>query len=136
MRNCKDIANLLFWELLECLAIPIKIMVPICSMLSYLSACKKSSSSLTSFLLVIYLLYFFSFLLQTCYLGSLDMSGHTHTLKMIVPICRNLWSLSVGKRSISSFKFSLRYYKDVVNLLFWVLWVCLATHTQNDTLDL
>ena len=50
LRYCKDIANLLFWKLWECLTIPIKIMVLICSKLSCLSACKKSTSSLTSFL--------------------------------------------------------------------------------------
>ena len=52
-------------------------------------------------------------------------------------IWRNFWRLSVvGKRSSSSFKFFLRYYKDVVNLLFWVLWVCLATQIQSDTINL
>ena len=38
LRYCKDIANLLFWELWECLTIPIKIIVSICSKLSCLSA--------------------------------------------------------------------------------------------------
>ena len=32
--------------------------------------------------------------------------------------------------------FPLRYYKDIVNLLFWVLWECLAKHTQSDTINL
>ena len=32
--------------------------------------------------------------------------------------------------------FSLIYYKDIVNLLFWVLWACLATQTQSDTINL
>ena len=50
LRYCKDIANLLFWELWECLTIPIKIIVSICSMLSCLSACKKSTSSFIYFL--------------------------------------------------------------------------------------
>ena len=44
------IANLLLWELWECLTIPIKIILSICSKLSCLSACKKSTSSLNSFL--------------------------------------------------------------------------------------
>ena len=47
---CKDIANLLFWELWECLTIPIKIIVSICRKPSCLFACKKSTSSITSFL--------------------------------------------------------------------------------------
>ena len=46
-------------------------------------------------------------------LGNLGMSGHTP--KMIKAIWRNLWPLSVGKSSSSSFTFSLRYYKDIVN---------------------
>ena len=32
--------------------------------------------------------------------------------------------------------YSLRYCKDLVNWLFLVLWTCLATHTQNDTIIL
>ena len=32
--------------------------------------------------------------------------------------------------------FSLRYCKDIVNWLFLVLWACLATHTQSDTVIL
>ena len=56
---------------------------------------------------------------------------------MIIAIWRNPWSLSVaGKRSSSSFTFFLRYYKDVVNLLFWVLCACLATQNQSDTINL
>ena len=49
---------------------------------------------------------------------------------MIVSIWRNFWCLSAGKKSISSFTFSLRYYKNIANLLFWVLWVCLTLHIQ------
>ena len=32
--------------------------------------------------------------------------------------------------------FSLRYWKDLVNWLFLVLWACLAMYTQNDTIIL
>ena len=46
----KEIANLLFWELWECLTNPTKIIASISSKLSYFSACKKSTSPLTSFL--------------------------------------------------------------------------------------
>ena len=45
---------------------------------------------------------------------------------MIVSIWRNLWCLSAEH---PSFTFSLRYCKDIANLLFWVLWACLAMHT-------
>ena len=56
------------------------------------------------------------------------MSRHTwsHTPKMLVSIWTNFWWLCEGKKSTSSFKFSLRYYKDIVNLLFWVHWACLG----------
>ena len=50
LRYCKNIANLLFLKIWDCLTIPIKITVSICSKFSCLSACKKSISSLTSFL--------------------------------------------------------------------------------------
>ena len=29
---------------------------------------------------------------------------------------------------------ALAYSKDIVNLLFWVLWACLAAHTQSDAI--
>ena len=84
---------------------------------------------------------------------------------MIIAIWKNLWYLSVGKRSSSSFMFSLRckpkeilstYRKlfcscegkistssppcfsgDIANIfLFWVIWACLIAHTQNDSINL
>ena len=70
----EDTTNLLFWGLWECLTNPIKIMVPICSKLSYFSACKKSTSSL---------------------------------------------------------KFFLWYCEEIANLLFCVIWACLATQTPK-----
>ena len=50
MTYCKDVANLLFWEVWECLNIPIKTIVLICTQLSCLSGCKNSSSLLNCFL--------------------------------------------------------------------------------------
>ena len=50
MRYSKDIAYLLFWELWECLIILIKIIVLVYRKLLCLSACKKSTSPVTSFL--------------------------------------------------------------------------------------
>ena len=70
-------------------------------------------------------------------LGNLGMPGHT--LKMMIAIWKNLWRLYiVGKRlsSLSSRLSSLRYYKDIVNFLFWVIWTCLAKQTQKDTINL
>ena len=54
---------------------------------------------------------------------------------MIVSIWKNLQCLSAGKKSTSSFMFSLRYCKDIVNWLFLVLIACLAVHTQSDTIN-
>ena len=55
---------------------------------------------------------------------------------MVLSIWRNLWPFSAGKKSTSSFTFSLRYCKDIVNMLFWVLWAYLVKHTQSDTINL
>ena len=41
-------------------------------------------------------------------LGNLSMPGHTS--KMIVSIWGNIWHLSAGKKSTSSFTFSLSYF--------------------------
>ena len=54
---------------------------------------------------------------------------------MLASIWRNLWLVFAGKKLTSSFTLFLRYCKDIVNLWFWVLWVCLAMHTQNDTIN-
>ena len=79
MKYCKDVTNLLFWELQECLTIPIKIIVSSCSKLSCLSRSKKSTSSLTFF---------------------------------------------------------LRYCKEIATLLLIATWTCLATFTQNNSINL
>ena len=69
-------------------------------------------------------------------LGNLRMPGHTHLKWYNIAIWRNFWRLCVGKRSSSSITFSMIYYKDIVNLLFWVLWACLVTQTQSYTINL
>ena len=79
-------------------------------------------------------------------LETLGMLHHPH--QKSVSICDKLSRLSAGRKSTLSFTFSLRYYKDTGNLLFWVLWTvflemlqgcvtlfwvlwaCLATHTK------
>ena len=63
-------------------------------------------------------------------LGILDQS-----LKIILSNCSKLSCLSVCKKSTSSFN-SLRYRKEIANLLFSVNWACLATHTYNDDSNL
>ena len=75
---CKDIVNLLFWKLWECLIIPIKIIVPIYK-LSCLSACKILNLSLT---------------------------------------------------------FLFRYCKKITKLLFCLIWANLSPHIYNDNTNL
>ena len=128
LRYCKDIANLLFWKLWECWASPSKIIVSIWMNISWLSASKKSTSSLTSFYRYI------KEISKLVILGNLDMPGHTH-LKSQYEFEKHLWCLSTGKKSTPSFMFSLRYCKDIANLLFWLLGACLAMHTQSDTMN-
>ena len=44
--------------------------------------------------------------------------------------------LSTSKKSSSSFTFSLRYYRDIADLLFCAFWEWQATHTQSNTINL
>ena len=84
--NSKDIGNFLFWELWEYLIIPIKFVVSICSKLSCLSACEKSTSSPILF-------WRYSKDMQISYFGSF---GYTWLCKpkLIVSTCRRLQCLS------------------------------------------
>ena len=59
----------------------------------------------------------------------------THTPKVMVSIWINFWGLP-GKESNLPYKFYMRYCKDIAHLLFWVLWKCLAMHTQSDIINL
>ena len=49
---------------------------------------------------------------------------------MIVSIWGNIWLLSAGKKSASSFTFPLSYFFNA-KILFWLLSTCLAMHTQS-----
>ena len=40
------------------------------------------------------------------------------------------------QKLISSFTFSLRYYNDIANLVFWVLWKWQAIDIQSDTINM
>ena len=48
---------------------------------------------------------------------------------------RKLWWLSSSKKSLSLTSF-LKYYKDIANLLFWVLWLHLTTPTKSNSTNL
>ena len=132
-RYCKDITNLLFWELSECLTIPVKIIVPICSKLPCLSAYKKYTSSLISFL------RYCKEIVNRAYsrnLGQRSLLARKGTFvwkkgsffdKKSQKISRKLWHLPAGKKNQLH---PSRFPKDVVNLLFWVLWAYLVTHPK------
>ena len=81
--------------------------------------------------------FFLKILQRNSELAILGNFGHAwqHKPKLIVSIWRNLCRLYADNKLNSSFTFSLRYRKDFVNLLFWVLGKCLATHTQIDTIN-
>ena len=53
---------------------------------------------------------------------------------MIVLFWRNLQCLSAGKKLSSFLTFSLAYCKNIVKLLLWILWSCLATYTLSNTI--
>ena len=84
---------------------------------------QKIISSLTSFLR-------YCKVLQTCYFGYFN---HVclWPVKTILPACRNLYLHA--KNHIYSF---LKYYKDITNLLFWVLWASLAMPTKSNSTKL
>ena len=83
LRYCKDIANLLFWELWECLTISIKTIVLICRKFSCSSACEKSTSSFTSFVR-------YCKEIANLIFWVIGVCLATHTSKMILSIWRNL----------------------------------------------
>ena len=56
--------------------------------------------------------------------------------KIKVSICRKRLCLSACKNSTSSLTSFLKYYKEIANLLFRVIWKCLATHTKDDSINL
>ena len=57
---------------------------------------------------------------------------------IIVSICRKLPYLSACKNFIIHFflKTAKKNKKTIANLLFWVIWTCLAMHTQSCTINL
>ena len=91
--------------------------------LSCLSACKKSTSSVTSFL-------------RCCKeIANLGIPGRTH-LKEKYQFERLLMFTSRKKNQLHPSRFPWDIAKDIETLLLWVLWKCLATHNQSDTINL
>ena len=68
-------------------------------------------------------------------LVNLGMPGHIH-LKWWYQFEEIFDAYLQVKKSASFFLFSLRYFKNIANLLFLVLCESLITHTQNDSITL
>ena len=98
---------------------PVKVILSICRKHAYLSACKKSTSPLTSFLR-------YCKKKQTYYFGYF---GHTClcTPKMRASNCRTFWCLSACQKQTSSFTSFLRYY--IINTL--AIWLVDSIFTHN-----
>ena len=59
--------------------------------------------------------------LQTCYFGYFGPAW-LWLVKAMLPACRKCWCLSSCKKPYLPLISFLKYYKNIVNLLFWVLW--------------
>ena len=72
---------------------------------------------------------------QTCYFGYF---GHEWQCpaKLIVSTYRKTWFWSACKKSSSYLPSFLWFCKDIANLLFWVLWACLAMASKNNGINL
>ena len=129
MRFCKDIANLLLWLVWECLIMPIKMI---------LSPCRKLSSQSVETNFDVYLhaknqLYLTSCLRYCKDITKLQFSELweclTISIKTIVKIRRKTSFSFACIKSTSSFPPFLRYWREIVNLLFLVNRTCRATQT-------
>ena len=107
LRYCKDIANLLLWELWECLTIPIKIIALIYRKTSCIYALKGSTSLLTPFLRYCKEIENLLFWLLWACLAMIK----------ILSTCRKLSRLSAGKKTTSSPMLFWRFAKSCKLLL-------------------
>ena len=74
--------------------------------------------------------------LHTCYFKYFKHVW-PYPLKMLASIYRKPWCSSAHKSNFIPHSSFLRYQKDFPNLLFWVIWACLAMPTKinNTNLD-
>ena len=100
------------------LSSPYMIVSP-CNKIWCLSECKKSAST------------FFEKLWRHSKLVTLELSeGLTIPKKILASICRKLSSYYTWKKINFITNPFLTYCKKIANLLFWVIWACLATHIK------
>ena len=124
----KDFANLLFWVIWTCLAMPTTIN-RINLQESLMFICKQKTSSLPSFLryckditnLLLWVLW--------AYLATMTSKNDTISLQ------KTLMFIFVQKKSYLPFASFLKYYRGIANL-FLVLWTCLATPSISDSTNL
>ena len=132
--HCKNIANFLLWYFENAWLCPSIILVLPCSKLWCLKSWNQLVGNFDVYLHAknpLHLLLLFwdiVKMLQTCYFGNFGNVWPSPS-KIIVSICRKLPCLLAHKKSTSSSTFFLTYCKEIANLLFWVIWTCLATHT-------
>ena len=87
--------------------------------------------------MLVFFTHFFLKILQRnskLILGNLGMLGYTP--KMIVYIILRKHLTYICRQKILHISLKLFFYCKVVVNLFWVLWTCLALHTQSDTINL
>ena len=55
--------------------------------------------------------------------------------KTTLPASTKLWYLSWCKKSNLSLNSFLKYWWDIVNFIYWVLWTCLTMPTKNNSIN-
>ena len=68
-------------------------------------------------------------------LENLRMLDHPHQ-KSEYQFVDNFHAYLHSKKQLHLSLSFLRYCKEIKNLLFWIIWTCLVTHTQNKSINL
>ena len=106
----------------------LRVLQSICRKLWFLSACKKSTSCVTSFL---------RYCKDTANLLFWELREHlTISIKITVSVWTKLSWLSECKISTASITSLLRCYREIANLLYWVIKAWMATQNKNDSITL
>ena len=136
---CTDFANLLFCIIWACLPILTKInSINLQESLTFV--CMQKINLIPYFFFEILqrlqnnIPSFFEILQKLAILGILSMPGWP--VKMILSAYRKLRCMSSYKNSSISLTSFLKYYKDIANLLFWILWGYVVTPTKRDSTNL
>ena len=121
---CKNISNFLFWVSWTCLVTFIKKdNTNLSKLLTFI--CMPKMTSIPNFFLRYCKLLFANLLLWVIW-QCLIMHINNDNINLVGNFDVYLQKINVQKITLNSF---LRYCKEIANLLFWVLWECLVTHT-------